>query len=162
MPRKTFAGLFLFGAVLASAFGQNPPSGLPEELIAADRGVWEAIAGSHPNMELVNSVLAPDYIDIDSGVVSPREEVLQYLRGLTRFSFQYGHAKAYLLSPTSGYVVAQLSYSSVQNGKPATGKVLTTTVFNQVHGRWIAHLHTEMDLKPGHDEHAAAPGAVAP
>ncbi|MBV8807593.1 MAG: hypothetical protein JO033_02870 [Acidobacteriaceae bacterium] len=55
--------------------------------------------------------------------------------------------RAYVLSPTSGYVIAELSYSSAQNGHAATGKVLTTTVFCKEHGRWMAHLHTEMDVK---------------
>jgi hypothetical protein len=117
--------------------------------MAADRWIWEAIAGSHPNIDKVSNALAADYIDIDSGVRHPRQEVLQYLQGLTNFSFQYGGARAYILSPTSGYVIAELSYSSVQNGNAAMGKVLTTTVFGKKHGRWLAHLHTEMDIKPG-------------
>jgi len=43
-------------------------------------------------------------------------------------------------------VIAELSYSSVQNGNAATGKVLTT-IFSKERRLWIAHLHTEMDLK---------------
>ena len=99
-------------------------------------------------MDQVSAALALDYIDIDSGVRHSREETLKYLQGLTKFSFQYESARAYVLSLTSGYVIAELSYSSVQNGNAATGKVLTTTVFSKEHGRWIAHLHTEMDVKP--------------
>jgi len=48
----------------------------------------------------------------------------------------------------SGYVIAELSHVSVENGNAATGKVLTTTVFGKEHGRWVAHLHTAMDVKP--------------
>ena len=148
MFRKTlFSSTVFFGALLTHALGQSAPSGSEQELIAADRGIWEAIAGSQPNMDRVNSALAPDYIDIDSGVRHSRDEVLQYLKGLTKFSFQYESARAYVLSPTSGYVIAELSYSSVENGNAATGKVLTTTVFCKQHGRWIARLHTEMDMK---------------
>ena len=144
--RRLFAGAILFGTVFAHAFGQNTRNGL-DELIAADRGIWEAISSSHRNIAEVSKALAPDYIDVDSGVRHPREEVLKYLQGLTEFSFQYGRARAYLLSPTTGYVIAELSYSSVQNGQAATGKVLTTTVFSKEHDQWIAHLHTEMDIK---------------
>jgi hypothetical protein len=131
----------------ACALGQDPVSELQSELIRADRQIWQAIAGSHPNMDELNRALAPDYVDVDSGVRHSRAEVVEYLEGLTKFSFQYGNAHAYVLSPTSGYVIAELSYASVQNGKPATGKVLTTTVFSKDHGRWMAHLHTEMDMK---------------
>jgi hypothetical protein len=45
-------------------------------------------------------------------------------------------------------VIAELSYSSVQNGNAATGKVLTSTLFSKEHEQSIAHLHTEMDVKP--------------
>ena len=48
----------------------------------------------------------------------------------------------------SGYVITELSHVSVENGNAATGKVLTTTVFGKEHGRWVAHLHTAMDVKP--------------
>jgi hypothetical protein len=146
--KQLFTGTVLFGVMCACALGQNTPHALEDELIAADRGVWEAIAGSHANLDEVNKALASDYIDIDSGIRHQREEVFEYLRGLTKFSFQYGNARGYLLSPTSGYVIAELSYSSVQNGNAATGKILTTTVFSKEHGRWMAHLHTEMDIKP--------------
>ena len=131
------------------AAGQNAASGLQQELIAADRGIWEAIAGARPDLAKVTAALAPDYLDVDSGARHSRDEVIGYLRDLTQFTFQYEHARAYVLSPTSGYVIAELSYSSVENGKPAKGRVLTTTVFSKEHGRWVAHLHTEMDIKPG-------------
>lgn len=140
--------MVLFGTFAAQARSQNAPQALQKELIDADRGVWEAIAGPHPKMDQVSAALASDYIDIDSGVRSPRDEVFKYLQGLTKFSFRYESPRGYVLSPTSGYVIAELSYSSVQNGKAATGKVLTTTVFSKEHGRWVAHLHTEMDMKP--------------
>jgi hypothetical protein len=146
--QRLLAVTVLYGTIYAFALGQNPPHRLQEELIEADRRIWEAIAGSHPNIDQVSQALAPDYIDLDSGVRHSREEVLQYLAALTKFSFEYGHARAYLLSSTSGYVIAELSYSSVQNGNATMGKVLTTTVFTKEHGRWMAHLHTEMDMKP--------------
>lgn len=145
-------GRFIAAAVLCStlcvcALGQKAPVRLQQDLIAADRGVWEKIAGSHPDIDQVSKALAPDYIDMDSGVCNSREEVFQYLKGLTNFSFEYTNARAYVLSATSGYVIAEVNYSSVQNGHVANGKVLTTTVFSKEHGRWVAHLHTEMDLK---------------
>ena len=148
LRKRLLACAVLLGTFSAKAPCQNAPSELQRELIAADRGIWEAIAGAHPNIDQVNAALALDYIDIDSGVPHSRGEVLKYLQGLTKFSFQCNSARAYVLSLTSGYVIAELSYSSVQNGTVATGKVLTTTVFSKEQGRWMAHLHTEMDVKP--------------
>lgn len=155
--KTLIAATILFGTFAGYGVGQNPTDELQRELIGADRKIWEAIAGSHANMEQVRQALAPDYMDVDSGVRHSRKEVLEYLRGLTKFSFQYGAARGYVLSPTSGYVIAELSYSSVQNGAAATGKVLTTTVFSKEHGQWLAHLHTEMDLKT-----AKPPASTAP
>ncbi len=146
--KRLLACTVLFGTFSAYAPSQNAPNELQKELIGADRGIWDAVAGSHSNIDQVSAALALDYMDIDSGVRHSREEVLKYLQGLTKFSFQYESARAYVLSPRSGYVIAELSYSSVQNGNAATGKVLTTTVFSKEHGRWMAHLHTEMDIKP--------------
>jgi hypothetical protein len=148
LRKRLLACTVLFSTFSAYAPSQNAPHELQKELIGADRGIWEAIAGSHSNIDQVSAALALDYIDIDSGVRHSREEVLKYLQGLTKFSFQYESARAYVLSLTSGYVIAELSYSSVQNGNAAAGKVLTTTVFSKEHGRWMAHLHTEMDVKP--------------
>lgn len=99
-------------------------------------------------MAQVRAALAADYLDIDSGVPHSREEVLEYLRGVTKFSFHYQFLRASALSPTSGYVIAELGYSSVENGKPVSGKVLTTKVFSKEHGHWKARLHTEMEQKP--------------
>jgi hypothetical protein len=148
LRKRLLACTVLFGIFSTYAPSQNARHELQEELIDADQGIWEAIAGSRPNIDHVSAALALDYIDIDSGVRHSREEVLKYLEGLTKFSFHYESAQAYVLSLTSGYVIAELSYSSVQNGNAANGKVLTTTVFSKEHGRWMAHLHTEMDVKP--------------
>lgn len=146
--KKLLTGTLLFSAFRAYTLDQNASSGLQKELLGADRGIWQAIAGPRPQLDQVRAALAADYLDIDSGVRHSREEVLEYLQGVTKFSFRYQSARAYVLSPTVGYVIAELSYTSVENGKPVAGKVLTTTVFSKEHGQWKAHLHTEMEQKP--------------
>ena len=145
---RLLSGTVLFVTLFASALAQNSPHAVQQELIAADRSVWQAIAGSHPDIARVSQALAPDYIDMEVGVGHPRREVLKDLQGLANFSFQYENPRAFVLSPTSGYDIAELTYSSVLNGNSAAGRVLTTTVFSKDHGRWVAHLHTEMDMKP--------------
>jgi hypothetical protein len=144
--------VLFFATFVASSFAgskaQDAVGQVQDELIAADRGIWQAIAGARPDTDKVRAALATDYLDVDGGVRHSRDETLQYLAGLTDFKFRYANARAYVLSPEAGYVIAELSYSSVQDGKAASGKVLTTTVFGKEGGRWLAHLHTEMDLKP--------------
>jgi hypothetical protein len=147
----------LWVALCASVLAADTPQGIQQQMIDADRGVWQAIAGPRPRIAQVRDALAPEYIDMELGICHSRDDVLKDLEAVTSFSFQYNNPRAFVLSPTSGYVIAELTYSSVSNGASASGRVLTTTVFSKDHGRWIAHLHTEMDLKPD----AGAPGPPA-
>ena len=148
MLRLRLTRILLLIAVSGVLAAQNSAQEVSQQLIQADRGVWAAIAGARPDMEKVSRALAADYVDVDSGERHSRGEVMQYLRGLSNFSFHYDNAKAYVLSPSSGYVIAELTYSSAENGVAAHGRVLTTTVFSKEGGRWLARLHTEMELKP--------------
>ena len=145
---RSFASTVLSATLFASALAQGATHTAQQELINADRSIWQAIAGPRPNIPEVSRALAPDYIDMELGVSHPREQVLKDLQGLTGFSFQYANPRAFILSPTSGYVIAELTYSSVTDGKSAAGRIVTTTVFSKSHGRWLAHLHTEMDIQP--------------
>ena len=147
MSVHTLTTLVLIATFSANAHSQSVMTELQQELTKADHGIWEAVAGKHPDIPKVSAALADDYLDIDSGTRHSRQEAIDYLKGLTNFSFEYAAARAYVLSASSGYVIAELTYSSVQNGTAASGKVLTTTVFAKEHGRWIAHLHTEMDME---------------
>jgi hypothetical protein len=142
------SGLGLLVTLFASAFAQNAPQALQAQLIAADRGIWQAIAGSRPNIEQVANALAPEYLDIELGVRHSKEQVLKDLQDVKAFSFKYENPRAFILSSTSGYAIAELSYSSISNGSSSIGKVLTTSVFSKENWRWIAHLHTEMVMKP--------------
>ena len=127
------------------AFAQSDAQ---RQLIAADRGILEAMEGPHPNVERSGQLLAPDYIETESGESHSREEVLKQLGAITDFSFQYENPRAVLLSPTSGYVIAEVSYSAIINGFGAKSRVLSTTIFTRDHERWLARLHTEMIMNP--------------
>jgi hypothetical protein len=160
LRKSLLAAVVLFGVFPLYAPSRPPLEALQNELIAADRGIWQAIAGLPSSSDRVEAALAADYIDIDSGVRNPRTEVFKYLHGLTKFSFDYDSARAYVLSSTSGYVIAELTYSSVQSGVAAHGKALTTTVFSKERGHWVAHLHTEMEIKPQAAWQPQAPAAA--
>ena len=118
-----------------------------QQMIAADRGLLEAIAGPQPNMERYEAGLAPDYLDIEFGAVHSREEDLAQAKLLRDFSFQYENPRAVMLSPTTGYVVAEVRYSGVVRGAGMQNHVLATTVFSLEHGRWLAHLQTAQPMR---------------
>lgn len=126
--------------VPASARAQNAERDAQQQLIAADRGLLEAMAGPRPNIEKYDQALAQDYIDVGFGAVHSREEDLTWTKGLRDFSFQYENPHVVLLSSTSGYVLAEVHYSGVINGSGFQNHVLSTTVFSLEHGRWLAHV----------------------
>ena len=82
------AQLLLSALVLSMLFGTLPvyaQTDLEQQMIAADRGLLEAMAGPQPDMERYEAGLAPDYLDVEFGTVHSREEDLKQakmLRGL--------------------------------------------------------------------------------
>jgi hypothetical protein len=145
---KRFSLPVLCAFLLAPISVHSETQTVQQQLIAADRGIWQAIAGPHPDIDKVMQLLAPDYLDIDSGTTNSRADVRKFLEGLTNFSFQYENPRAFALSPASGYVIAEIAYASIADGKTSKGRVLTTTVYSRESGHWLAHLHTEMEMKP--------------
>lgn len=141
----------LLPALVLSIFGGALPlfaqSDLEQQMIAADRGLLEAMAGPQPNMERYEAGLAPDYLDVEFGTVHSREEDLKQAKMLRDFSFQYENPHAVLLSPTTGYVLAEVRYSGVMNGAGNQNRVLSTTLFSLEHGRWLAHLQTAQPMR---------------
>lgn len=141
------ATLLLFAATFvlhAQPVTQSDPL---RQLIDADKGLLEASAGVHPNFENYQEGLAPDYIDIEFGSVHSREEVLAQVKKLKDFSYQYENPHAILITPTSGYVISEVSYSGIINGAGIKNRVLATTIFSLEHGRWVAHLQMSEPLE---------------
>ncbi len=132
---------------LSSALPLHAQADLEQQMIAADRGLLEAMAGPHPNIETYERGLAPDYLDIEFGAVHSREEDLNQAKLLRNFTFQYENPHAVLLSPTTGYVLAEVRYSGVVNGAGMQNHVLSTTLFSLEHGRWLAHLQTTQPMR---------------
>jgi hypothetical protein len=126
MFRSIAVSSLLLIAALSTTLPLLSQSGLPQQLIAADRGLLEAMAGPKVNQEKYEQGLAADFIDIEQGSAHSRQEVV--------------NPKAVLLSPTSGFVVAEVSYSGIIGGSGFQSHVLSTTVFSLEQGRWLAHL----------------------
>ncbi len=142
---------FLIPALLLSTLPATLPlyaqADLQQQMIAADRGLLEAMAGPHPKIETYEAGLAPDYIDIEFGAVHTREEDVKQAKMLRNFSFEYENPRAVLLSPTTGYVLAEVRYSGVVNGAGMKNDVLSTSFFSLEHGRWLAHLQTAQPMR---------------
>lgn len=140
--------LFLLAPAAAPVAFAAPPDALPvhqqaglqQQLIAADRALLDLTAGPHPDVEKYQQMLAPDYVDIEFGVVYSRQEDIDQVKVMRDFSIDYKNPQAVVLSPTSGYVLADVRYSGVVNGGGIQNHVLSTTVYSLESGRWLARL----------------------
>lgn len=137
--RQFLSTVFLFAVCMGelSLHAQTDPQ---QQLVAADRALLEALAGPTPNVQKYEPLLAPDYIDIEFGQVHPRAEDVDQAKQLRNFSFKYENPHAVVLSPTSGVVVAEVSYTGVVNGAGIKNHILSTSVFSLDHGHWLARV----------------------
>jgi hypothetical protein len=113
---------------------------LQQQLIATDRALFEVTAGDHPDATKYEQMLAPDYMDVEFGAVHSREEDVAQVKIMRGFTIQYENPHAVVLSPTSGYVLAEVRYSGAVNGAGIQNHVLSTTVYSLENGKWLAHL----------------------
>lgn len=113
---------------------------LQQQLIATDRALFDVTTGPRPDVEKYQQMLAPDYVDIEFGTIHSRQEDIDQVRVMRDFSIDYKNPKAVVLSPTSGYVLADVRYSGVVNGAGIQNHVLSTTVYSFERGQWLAHL----------------------
>ena len=143
-------------APLVRLHGQKG-SAVEQQLIAADRSYFEALAGPHPDMDRLQRLLGPEYTHVDQDGSEPRADVLKEVEHLSNLSFQYDKPQAVALSPTAGYVIADVHYSWPFNGSFDKEHKRTTTVFALRDGRWIATLHTELSIFDDREEILAHP-----
>jgi hypothetical protein len=157
--------LLLLGSSAGSAaFGaQSDPAPAPQQadlqqqLIAADHALFNATAGPRPDVEKYQQMLAPDYVDIEFGTVHSRKEDIDQVRVMRDFSIDYKNPHAVVLSPTSGYVLADVRYSGVINGGGIQNHVLSTTVYSLEQGKWLAHLQMSQPYAAASKSTAAVP-----
>jgi hypothetical protein len=138
--------LFLTGFL--GAFPLHAQSDAQQKMIAADRALWEVLAGSPFDSAAYVQMLAPDYFDVTQGAVHTRKEGVEQNKLIRDFKYQYENPRAVILSPTSGFVVAEVSYFGTMNGSGFKNKVLTTTVFSLESGRWLAHVQMTEPMEP--------------
>jgi len=119
-----------------------------------------AARGPHPDMDRLQRLLGPEYIHIDQDGPEPRAEVLREIEKLRGLSFQYNNPHAVMVSPTGGYVVADVHYSWPFNGSLDKEHKRTTTVLALREGRWVATLHTELSILNGGLGNKAVPQAA--
>ena len=148
-----------FAAVNTEA---QPLSAEQRALIAADRGILDAMSGPKSNPEKLSQLLASEYMDVEDGSTHSRAEVLQWEARREDFSYQYDNPRPVVLSPTSGYVVAEVHYSQPYHGTPERHHKLMTTSFVLRSGRWLATLHEEIPIDSGRDEVLATPADSNP
>ena len=139
---RTLALLLLVVAAVTPMHAQQDAAqqNAAKQMIAADRGLWQAMSGPQPDMAKIESGYAKDYVDVSFGAVHTREEDMEQTKALRNFTFEYANPQAVVLSPSSGYVVAEISYFGMVGGSSFKNKVLTTTVFSLEKGQWLARM----------------------
>jgi hypothetical protein len=130
----------LFFAACSPALFLHAQSNPQQQLIAADRALLDALAGPRASVEKYEPLLAPDFIDISFGQVHSKEEDVSNAKLIRDFSFKYENPHAVLLSPTSGFVVSEVSYLGVMEGSGFKNHILSTSVFALENGRWLARM----------------------
>jgi hypothetical protein len=133
----SFASLLVMAVAVTPMHAQQDAA---QQMIAADKALWQAMAGPQPDMAKVEAGYAKDYVDVSFGTVHTREEDMEQTKAMRNFSFEYANPHAVVLSPTSGYVVAEISYFGMVGGSSFKNKVLTTTVFSLEKGQWLARV----------------------
>jgi hypothetical protein len=160
---KVFACAAVFCLSLSvSSRAQTPLSPEQQALIAADRGILEAMSGPQSDSEKVAHALAPEYTDVEDGATHSRAEVLQWEARRRNFSFQYDDPHAFVLSPTAGYVIANVHFAQPFNGAPERSHKLMTTVFTLRDGRWLATLHVEIPIDTDREDILVTPADSDP
>jgi hypothetical protein len=159
---SAFTAVFCLSLSVASSRSQTPLSTEQQALIAADRGILEAMSGPKSDSAKVAQALAPEYTDVENGAAHSRAEVLLWEARRKNFSFQYENPHAIVLSPTSGYVIADVHYAQPFNGAAQRFHKMMTTVFALRDGRWLATLHVENPIDTDRDDILATPADSDP
>jgi hypothetical protein len=132
-------------------------TGVEQQLIEADRSYYEAMADAKPGVEKLQRLLGPEYTDVNATGIETRADFFRDVSHVSHLTFDYKDAHAVLLSPTSGYVYADVRYTWSSNGSPVAEHKMTTTVFSLHDGRWVATLHTETPVTNDRTEILAKP-----
>ena len=140
MPYRTLFATLFFLAASGPALLVHAQPDPQQHLIAADKALLDALAGPRASVETYEPLLAPDFIDISFGRVHSREQDISNAKLIRDFSFKYEHPHAVLLSPTSGFVVSEVSYLGVMEGSGFKNHILSTSVFSLENGHWLARM----------------------
>lgn len=153
---KFIALVFLPFAAAASARAQTGTS-VEQQLIAADRSYYEALADAKPDVEKLQRLLGTEYAEVNATGIETRDELFRDVLRVSHMTFDYKDAHAVALSPTAGYVYADVRYTWSFNGSPVAEHRMTTTVFALRDGKWVTTLHTETPVKNDREEILAKP-----
>ena len=149
MSRKIVPVGVLLCCVLTAGkapLAQTPPSALQQQMIAADRGIYESLAGPRPDVAKLGTLLAPEYSEVDDGQINSRADFIQQASAISQFTFKYSDPVAVSTSPNTGYVVATVRYSFRNGVYSYRHYYKTTTALVLRDGRWMATIHSESQM----------------
>jgi hypothetical protein len=146
----------------ATRLSAQVPLPVEQQLIVADRAILTAMTGAHPDTEKLAHLLGPEYADVEPEETQSRDDVLKVFKRVTNLTFEYESPRAVMVSPTAGYVIADVHYTYPFNGSPVKKHKLTTTTFTLRQGEWVATLHTEMPVLDDREDILAKPEDSVP
>lgn len=122
---------------------QTPGTEQQQQMIAADRAVFEAFSTPATAGPKLEKLLAPEYSEVEYGRIYPRATVIGQLPEIAAFTFTYSDPVAVATSPDAGYVVATVRNKYSNGAQRDWHFVKSTTVLERRKGVWMSVLHVE-------------------
>jgi Domain of unknown function (DUF4440) len=123
---------------------------LSREILACENEVYKTFLGPRPDVEAWQKLILPDYLYINfRGVIWTREENANSLKsGVVFSSIRIKESQVRKLSPTSALIVARVLIEAAAGGHNLSTDTLTSTVWVKQNGKWLAQLHTSIEVAP--------------
>jgi Domain of unknown function (DUF4440) len=124
---------------------------LSKVILACEAKVYETFFGPKPDVEALQKLPLPDYLYIQAkGVIWTREENLTSLKsGVVFSSIEIKNPQVRKLSPTFSCDRRARSYRSCSRRTGPLYGNLTSSVWVQRDGKWLAQLHTSTTAAQG-------------
>lgn len=116
-----------------------------ERLIAAEkRVIWEAVAKKQ--IDILQSSLADDYLDVSDVGIFSKTETLQLIPNLTLRDYSLDKFKVIKLNRNVGVVTYEAIQHWTIKGQEAPSHVRATSVWINRGGKWLVVFHQESTI----------------
>ena len=135
----------MFALVRASPVTAQGKTTLERRLIAAEkRVIWEAVAKKQ--IDVLQSSLANDYLDVSDVGIFTKTETLQLIPSLTLRDYSLDKFKVIKLNRKAGVITYEAIQHWTLNGREAPSHVRATSVWINRGCRWLVVFHQESTI----------------